>query len=321
MLKRPLRVGADQVPQDVVIEASPAADPVFLEAVAAALFRSTGVPCVHRDATIIGARPEGGADQIRDQLVQWYPGVVLTPRSRPAGGEVWFADPGDGAERAPSARDSASPPSPAARPDRAVCGREFSAAEASPPVQAPDSWQIVRMLRGHGVEFVLFGSGGSRAYGGTTAVGDLDICPDPAPENLERLATCLTRLDAKPIVGERGVPAGQRDRWEPRPASPENLDHRYETDLGPLDVVMRPYGPAGEHDRFTFAQLRARATTRYIAGERVYVARIRDLMASKLRGTGPKERRALAELLRLEAETADDSGAASSVGDFDRPAV
>ena len=90
--------------------------------------------------------------------------------------------------------------------------------------------------------------------------------------------------------------------WRPRPATLENLDHLFETMLGPLDVVPRPFGPHGPDDRFTFADLDARARKLTLAGEQVRVADPRELMASKMSADRPKDRAVLAELERIAAQ-------------------
>lgn len=100
-----------------------------------------------------------------------------------------------------------------------------------------DTWQLLGELRRHGVAFVLFGSGGARAHGAALPVGDIDICPDPEPRNLERLAECLDDLGARPRVIEGFTSMDEATAWRSRPASLDNLDHLYETPLGPLDVV------------------------------------------------------------------------------------
>jgi hypothetical protein len=178
--------------------------------------------------------------------------------------------------------------------------RELVSADAADSPDG-DTWQLLGELRRHGVAFVLFGSGGARAHGAMLPVGDIDICPDPDPRNLERLAVSLDALDARPRVIDGFTTADEAAIWRSRPATLENLDHLFDTTLGPLDVVPRPFGPHGRADRFTFADLDAGAQPLVLAGHPVRVADVRDLMASKLSADRPKDRAALAELQRLVA--------------------
>ena len=73
------------------------------------------------------------------------------------------------------------------RPRRELPGADEAGGEAS----RGDSWVLLRELGRHGVRYVLFGSGDARALGARLPVGDIDICPEPDPRNLERLAVCL----------------------------------------------------------------------------------------------------------------------------------
>jgi len=49
------------------------------------------------------------------------------------------------------------------------------------------------------VAFIVIGGYAVAAHGYVRATKDIDICPDPARENLQRLAEALAELEAKPI--------------------------------------------------------------------------------------------------------------------------
>jgi hypothetical protein len=49
------------------------------------------------------------------------------------------------------------------------------------------------------VAFIVVGGYAVAAHGYVRATKDIDICPDPAPENLQRLANVLAELEANPI--------------------------------------------------------------------------------------------------------------------------
>src|SRR3954447_14067082 len=68
------------------------------------------------------------------------------------------------------------------------------------PTFAPE--QIVAALNARDVAYVIVGGIAVAAHGVVRATGDLDVVPDPSPDNLERLARMLTELGAQhPIDG------------------------------------------------------------------------------------------------------------------------
>jgi hypothetical protein len=178
--------------------------------------------------------------------------------------------------------------------------------EQRDPRTAPNLAAIFAVLARHAVRFVLFGSGGAAAYGANVTPGDLDICPDPAPENLRRLADALVELAARPRVIPGWTTTEERAAWRPIPATLERLDHLYETAFGDFDVVPCPFGPKRAEDRFTYADLVARAVTLDAFGAEITVADVDDLIASKMSRQRVKDVRAYPELARLRAKTSRD---------------
>ena len=138
------------------------------------------------------------------------------------------------------------------------------------------------------------------AYGLQTTNGDLDICIDTGSQNLHRLSTLVLELRAKP----RYVPGWSEqeacERWQPEPLVVETFDHLFTTKFGDLDIVPFPYGPHGKEDRFTFADLNARAITKTAFGQQIRVARLDDLIASKLSARRDKDLLLLPEIKRLQ---------------------
>ena len=62
--------------------------------------------------------------------------------------------------------------------------------------------QLLGILREHAVDFVIIGGYSLAAHGYVRATKDLDIVPDPDPNNLARLATALRALDARVDDGD-----------------------------------------------------------------------------------------------------------------------
>jgi len=58
---------------------------------------------------------------------------------------------------------------------------------------------LLAALTDHEVEFVIVGGYAVAAHGFARATKDIDICPDPSDDNLERLAGALVALEAAPI--------------------------------------------------------------------------------------------------------------------------
>jgi hypothetical protein len=166
--------------------------------------------------------------------------------------------------------------------------------------EPPGLPQLFTALAQHDLHYVLFGSVGFMAYGLQTSNGDLDICIDPDEQNLRRLATLLLELGAKP----RYVPGWSEkeacERWQPEPLVVETFDHLLTTKFGDLDIVPLPYGPHGKEDRFTFAVLNSRAITKTAFGQKIRVAHLDDLIASKLSARREKDLRLMPEIERLQ---------------------
>jgi hypothetical protein len=145
-----------------------------------------------------------------------------------------------------------------------------------PPLRTID---IFRTLARHGVEYVVIGGYSLAAHGVVRGTKDLDIFPEPSPQNLQRLLAALREMDAE-IAGTEDFEEGE---W------PVSLDREglaaggnwiLRTRYGRLDLmqslrVMQDYAP-----------LRARAVERDIPDlaaveNPVLFAGLDDLVAMK----------------------------------------
>lgn len=70
-----------------------------------------------------------------------------------------------------------------------------SSSDAQPPLRF---FEILRLLRARGVDFILIGGFALAFHGHPRGTDDIDIVPDPAPSNLERLWAALADLNAEP---------------------------------------------------------------------------------------------------------------------------
>ncbi|MFD0200345.1 MULTISPECIES: hypothetical protein [Saccharothrix] len=133
--------------------------------------------------------------------------------------------------------------------------------------------RLAELLRDRDVDWVLSGSTVLTLYGADLRPNDLDVVPDLAPDNLDRLAGLLAELGAVPAFfpdWEPGLTLEQCRAWTPRPATPANLDHLFVTRLGMLDVPPEITG--------TYTRLRAGATEFELAGVPVWVCDPREVL-------------------------------------------
>jgi hypothetical protein len=156
----------------------------------------------------------------------------------------------------------------------------------------PDLPGLLGALQARRVRYVIVGSMAAQLYGVEGQPRDLDIAPDPDPENLARLAQVLVDIEAVlPETDQVGhwelQPDGER-KWVSRQATPEDLekraawfpdpsdistfDHSFHTRHGNLDVVPELYGG------FETLIRRARAMT--VHDFQVWVAHVDELLAA-----------------------------------------
>jgi hypothetical protein len=146
-------------------------------------------------------------------------------------------------------------------------------------------------LSRHGVRFVLIGGFAGALRGSPLLTGDLDICHEAEPSNLERLAAALRELDAH----LRGAPHDIPFLLDARTLRAG--DHfTFSTNVGPLDCLATPAGTAG------FGDLDARATDVDLEGLTVRVASIDDLIRMKRAAGRPQDLVAIEWLTALRDE-------------------
>jgi hypothetical protein len=158
-------------------------------------------------------------------------------------------------------------------------------------VSALDIPGLLRALDDGEVTYVLIGAAALAAHGPVRATEDLDLVPDPDPENLRRLANSLVALDGR-LASDVSRSVGP----EERSALEKGRSLTLETELGGIDVVQRARGVP------SFGELRREAIEMELFGLPVLVCSRRHLRQMKLaRGT----HRDLADVEDLDAETSD----------------
>jgi len=154
---------------------------------------------------------------------------------------------------------------------------------------------LLRALHDASVQHIVIGGFAVNAHGVIRPSKDLDIVPDPEPENLERLATLLAELDARHV----GLGDSEADEFLFDPTRPEDLlagaNFRLETRLGDLDVMQWVAGIDADP---AYAALAADAIEGELDGIRVRVCGLEHLIAMKRAAGRPRD---LDDLQRLGA--------------------
>jgi hypothetical protein len=153
----------------------------------------------------------------------------------------------------------------------------------SPPTPPLQIEQLLTVLGSHDVDFVIIGGFALSAHGVIRGTKDIDIVPSPAPENLRRLATALSELEAEVMLAddfdpeelgllpdEHGLAMG--GNWVLR------------TRFGRLDVMQDVAGVK------SYARLRGAATAREVTGAgSFHFAGLDDLIAMKAAAGRPQD--------------------------------
>lgn len=151
---------------------------------------------------------------------------------------------------------------------------------------------LIRLLSQHGVEFIVIGGVAAAAHGSARATFDLDVVYRRSPENIERVASCLSQH----TPSLRGAPAGLPFRFDADTIS-KGLNFTLDTDLGPLDFL----GEVASGIRFE--QLLPDAIQLKVFGVSCLCLGLKRLIQIKLLAGRRKDLEAVAELEVLLEES------------------
>jgi hypothetical protein len=151
--------------------------------------------------------------------------------------------------------------------------------------------KLLEVLTRSGVRYVLIGGFAAVIHGSPYLTTDVDVVPDTAPANLERLSVALTELHARVWSGSkpRGLPF-KHDAASLAASRMWNLV----TDFGRLDIAFDPSGTQG------YADVARDAVHLTILGAEVDVASLADVIRSKEAAGRDKDRLVLPVLRRLQ---------------------
>jgi hypothetical protein len=147
--------------------------------------------------------------------------------------------------------------------------------------------EIVSALDLHQVRYVVIGGLGAVLHGSPIVTQDADICPARDRANLDHLAAALSEMKARLRVA--GIPEGIPFPYEGAFLSNVQLLN-LTTSFGDLDLSYEPAGTTGYDD------LERNAVTYEIAGRKVAVASLDDIIRSKEAANREKDRAVLPTL-------------------------
>lgn len=154
-----------------------------------------------------------------------------------------------------------------------------------------DPVQICTILNEERVDYVIVGGFAAVVHGSSLPTRDIDVVPSRAPENLERLAKALKRMNAMIRTDGEPVPARLDGAFLANTALMLNLV----TDVGEVDLTFAPSGGLGG-----FEEWDAHAIVVEISdGLAVHVASLDDVIDSKRAANRPKDQRSLPYLESL----------------------
>lgn len=144
---------------------------------------------------------------------------------------------------------------------------------------------LLETLIEHEVAFVVVGGYAVAAHGYVRATKDVDICPDPNPDNLRRLAQALVDLEAEMIgLGEF---AGEFDLKPDFEGLQAGGNWTLSTKHGRLDVMQHIEGLG--NDGGGWQELASHAATRNFLGHQCLFCSYEDLIKMKRAAGRPQD--------------------------------
>ena len=157
-----------------------------------------------------------------------------------------------------------------------------------------DPFAMCRILNEERVDYVVLGGFAANLLGSPITTRDLDVIPDRARENLDRLGRALTRMNAKIRILGEPVPTKIDGAFL------ANMPHMLNlvTDFGDIDLTFTPAGRAGD-----YAGWKSNSSPALIDdGLVVEVASLDDIIDSKQAANRAKDHLSLPYLESLRDE-------------------
>jgi hypothetical protein len=170
-----------------------------------------------------------------------------------------------------------------------------SGTEAERPL---DLGELIAVLAHHGVDYLVIGGVATQVHGHRRTTMDLDLTPDPSPENLRRLGAALAELEARPRdtgSADAEIPVGDPERLAVAAIVPPLL-----TRHGQIHILKEPKGARG------FDQMRERALVVDLDGSEVPIVSLDDLIRMKRAAGRPGDLDDIAALTEVERSRLSD---------------
>jgi hypothetical protein len=157
-----------------------------------------------------------------------------------------------------------------------------------------DVAELIAALARHNVDFVVIGGVATQVHGHRRTTMDLDLTPDPDPENLRRLGAALAELEARPA--DSGVREGEISAVDPERLAIAAIVPPLLTRHGQIHILKKPKGARA------FDQMRQVALVVDLDGIDVAIVSLDDLIRMK-RATGrPRDLDDIATLTEVERQ-------------------
>jgi hypothetical protein len=171
--------------------------------------------------------------------------------------------------------------------DSARAGRE----------QPLDVGELIAVLARHDVEYLVIGGVATQVHGHRRTTMDLDLTPDPDPENLRRLGAALAELGARPR--DPGAGTGEISVGDPERLALAAIVSPLLTRHGQLHILKEPKGARG------FEEMRRAAVVVSLDGCEIAIVSLDDLIRMKRAAGRPADLDDIAALTEVERQQAD----------------
>jgi hypothetical protein len=146
---------------------------------------------------------------------------------------------------------------------------------------------LLSALADHGVDFIVVGGYAVAAHGHVRATKDIDICPEPTEENLQRLADALVALEAEAIGLDEFTTGGEFDLKPDLEGLKMGGNWTLITEHGRLDLMQHLDGLG--RDGGGWKELFPHAVTRNFLGHECLFCGYEDLIKMKLAAGRPQD--------------------------------
>jgi hypothetical protein len=166
---------------------------------------------------------------------------------------------------------------------------------SEPQAERPlDLVRLLETLARHGVEYVVIGGVATQVHGHRRTTMDLDLTPDPKPENIRRLSAALEELEARPT--DPDLEGGELSSTDPDRLAVAPVVPPMSTLHGQLHILKEPKGAR------SFEQLRDTALVVELEGIEIAIASLDDLIRMKRAAGRPSDLADIAALTGAERQ-------------------